>query len=142
MEQLSLFGAPESIDSGYLPQIDLIALYTYAKEQASLCWHRKFDIEIEIVETKWSRTNGMYICNLETGRKWIRMSKPVNKSRSWNDVKGTLLHELVHWHLHTSGIPHRDGDIEFAKECIRVGAPFSGSKVAQKTARKAKLLSI
>lgn len=142
MEQLSFFDEPEPIDSGYLPQIDLNALYTYAKEQAMLHWHREFDIEIELVDTKWSRTNGMYIYDLETGQKWIRMSKKRNQIRTWDNVKGTLLHELVHWHLHTSGIPHRDSDIEFARECIRAGAPFSGTKIAQETGKKAKLLSI
>lgn len=138
MEQLSLFGEPVTIEQGYLPQTDSKALYTFAKEQALLHWNRDFDIEIELVKTLWRRTNGMYIRNVETGRNWIRMSQKTNAMRSWDEVKGTLLHELVHWHLHTSGIPHRDRDIEFARECLRVGAPISGAKIAKKTAARIK----
>ena len=134
MEQLSLFGEPVTLEEYQHQQVDLHALYAFAKEQALLHWNREFDIEIELVNTRWRRTNGMYIQNIETGRNWIRMSKKANAARTWDDVKGTLLHELVHWHLHTMGMPYRDSDIEFAKECFRVGAPISGSKIARKTA--------
>ena len=134
IEQLSLFGEPVAIEHGHLPQTDLNTLYSFAKEQALLHWNREFDIEIELVNTPWRRTRGMYIQNIETGRNWIRMSRKTNTTRSWEDVKGTLLHELVHWHLHTSDMPYRDRDIEFARECLRVGAPISGSKIARKTA--------
>lgn len=142
MEQLSFFDESEPIETGYLPQIDLKALYKYARDQALLQWNRDFDITIELVDRDWRRTNGMYIRDIETGQNFIRMSKKRNQKRTWDNVKGTLLHELVHWHLHTSGIPHRDSDIEFARECIRIGAPFSGTKIAQETGKKAKLLSI
>lgn len=138
MEQLSLFGEPVTIEQGYLPQTDSKALYAFAKEQALLHWNRDFNIEIELVKTPWRSTRGMYIQNIETGRNWIRMSKKKNSTRTWDDVKATLLHELVHWHLHTSGMPYRDSDIEFARECLRVGAPISGSKIAKKTAARIK----
>ena len=139
MEQLSLFDEPVTLDDG-LPQIDLKALYAYAKEQAQLHWQREFDIEIELVDRKWSATGGMYIHNTETGRNWIRMSKVMNKARTWEQVQATLLHELVHWHMHTSGLPYRDDDVEFAMECLRVGAKISGTKIAQHTARVAQAL--
>lgn len=141
LEQLSLFGPPTPIESNeYLPQIDLQALYDFAKEQAQLHWQREFDIEIELVDRFWRSTNGMYVNNLETGHKYIRMSKKRNMMRSWDRVKGTLLHELVHWHLNTTGQPYSDDDIEFAQECMRVGAPISGTKIAQKTAEIASRL--
>ncbi|WP_243767358.1 hypothetical protein [Paenibacillus agricola] len=49
---------------------------------------------------------------------------------------GTLLHELVHWRLATEGIPHRDVNDEFIAECVRVGAPISGSTSAQNAYRE------
>ena len=139
MEQLSLFDEPVLLDC-CLPQIDLKALYAFAKEQAQLHWQREFDIEIELVDRKWSATGGMYIRNTETGRKWIRMSKLMNKARTWEQVQATLLHEMVHWHMHTSGLPYHDEDVDFAMECLRVGASISRTKRAQHAMRVAKAL--
>lgn len=66
----------------------------------------------------------------------IRMSKPKNDAHDSEWVYGNLLHELVHWRLKTKGIPFRDDDREFVKECIRVGAPFSETQKAQAAVKK------
>lgn len=141
MEQLNLFGEATPIENSYVPQTDLKALYAFAKEQAQLHWNREFDIEIELVNRHWNSRAACYTVNLETGRKRIRMSLIRNRTFTWEKVQGNLLHELVHWHLHTTGQPWGDDDLVFAQECLRVGAPFSGTKVAQRVGAVAVVLS-
>lgn len=141
MEQLTLFGESTPIENSYMPQIDLKALYAFAKEQAQLHWNREFDIEIELVQRKWRRRQACYSINLATGISLIKMSAITNARLTWEQVQGNLLHELVHWHLHTTGQPFGDDDIAFAQECLHVGAPFSGTKVAQQVGAIAVALS-
>lgn len=133
MEQLDIFGNTKKLSStDYLPQLDLKALYDFAKEQSRIHWNREFDGVIELVNRKWSRKLGGY----RASENKIKLSIHRNKTLAWEDVKRILLHELVHWHLHTIGQPYHDKDIEFARECLRVGAPISGTIVAKKTAEK------
>lgn len=51
-----------------------------------------------------------------------------------SEVLDALLHELVHWYLFTQGLPFGDGDEDFVKEALRVGAPISGTREAQRAA--------
>jgi SprT-like protein len=111
--------------------LKLCDLYRFARENSMEYWQREFDIEIELVTYNWKRTNGSYN-RYSDGRKVIRMSKIRNQYRSSEQVFSTLLHEMVHWHLHTSGIPHRDTDKEFIAEIKRVGSHFSSTIKAQK----------
>ncbi|MDY0410463.1 SprT family zinc-dependent metalloprotease [Paracerasibacillus soli] len=60
------------------------------------------------------------------------MSKVVNERYSNEEFLNSLLHEMVHWVLHTTGKPFRDDTKEFVEECIRVGASFSKTKTAQR----------
>lgn len=46
------------------------------------------------------------------------MSAITNARRPWKEVEGTLLHELVHWHLFVTGSPYLDEDYEFIAECL------------------------
>ncbi|ATH59640.1 hypothetical protein BJG89_04795 [Staphylococcus nepalensis] len=106
-------------------------LFNYAQLFVKEYWNREFNIRIELVNRDWKRKLASYHFNLKTGDKFIRMSKIVNKNYSKDDVLNSLLHELVHWVLHSSGKPFKDDSKEFVAECIRVGAPFSKTKVAQ-----------
>lgn len=62
----------------------------------------------------------------------IGMSKPKNIRMGSEKAIGCLLHELVHWRLHTTERPYHDTDEEFVAECLRVGAPISRTGIAQK----------
>ena len=106
-------------------------LVNYAQRFAKEHWDRDFDIRIELVNRNWRRKLASYHYNKKTGDKFIRMSKVVNKRYSTEEVLKCLLHEMVHWVLHTIGKPFRDDSKEFVEECVRVGASFSKTKAAQ-----------
>ena len=134
IEQLSFF--EEELDFSVKPisvqNKHLEELYNYAKSKAIELWNREFDIEIKVTNANWSRWLGYYTFNRATNKGYIKMSLRVNSRYSKEEVYGTLLHEMVHWHLHTSNKPFRDSDVEFALECLRVGAPFSSTIAARK----------
>lgn len=118
-----------------LNTLTLEDLETRAREYARLFWGREFDIPIVVVDRYWKRWYGVYI---------VEYGKPVSITFSQKRMYGmtesmvydTLLHELVHWHLHTSGRPFDDRDEEFILECRRVGATLSGSKYARDAAKR------
>lgn len=71
------------------------------------------------------------------------MNNENNRNYSLREVKRILLHELVHWRLHTTGEPWSDSDERFALELIRVGLgrrhnPDEKSLLAVKKARARK----
>lgn len=102
----------------------------FAKEYARRFWNREFDIKVELVNRAWKRRLAVYSV-YNNGKKVIRMSKINNQKMSNEAVLGTLRHELVHWHLHTSGQDFSDDSEVFVAECIRVGAPISAARKAQ-----------
>ncbi|MFF5993689.1 hypothetical protein AAGS61_02890 [Lysinibacillus sp. KU-BSD001] len=138
MQQLSLFGDDVNLNIAPRPyHKELQDLYDYAKEQSYRWWNRKFDIQIVLTSADWRRQNGCYIHYTDNSRPpFIKMSAVKNARRSKEEVYKTLLHELVHWHMHTSGLPCKDTDEDFVRECIRVGAPISGTKIAREALRK------
>ena len=105
-------------------------LNDFARQYARKFWNREFDIKVELVNRAWRRRAAAYIV-YSNGRKLIRMSKVNNRMMSNEEVLGTLKHELVHWHLHTTGKNFSDDSEEFVAECIRIGAPISRAKNAQ-----------
>lgn len=106
-------------------------LLTLANELARKHWGVDYTGTIELVNNKWRCFNGMYRWNNTTGLRQIRMSGPRNAERTPEEVEKTLLHELVHWRLHTTGVPASDTDYEFIAECLRVGASISNARKAQ-----------
>ncbi|MGG4453160.1 hypothetical protein [Brevibacillus porteri] len=115
--------------------LTLDELYAAANEMCRKWWETEYTGTIRLTSVNWHRreacfahsTNGFSVQE-------IRMSRKVNARFTREHVLGNLLHELVHWRLFTQGIPHTDADPEFVRECIRVGAPFSLSKKAQRAA--------
>ncbi|MFE6075644.1 SprT-like domain-containing protein [Paenibacillus sp. NPDC057886] len=77
----------------------------------------KIEIDLERDSFDWKRNVGYYCNDIET----IVFSSQVNKRKSEREIKKILLHELVHWYLHTTGQRFRDSDERFARELIRVG---------------------
>lgn len=142
MQQLSLFGDAVDLSVRPIPRPynkQLQELYDFAKEQARKWWNREFDITIVLTNAKWRRWEGVYISYPNNSRPpYIKMSMQVNVHLSQEEIFGILLHEMVHWHLQTTGQPFGDADEAFVKECARVGAPFSGALSAQKAYRKFK----
>lgn len=138
MKQLSLFG--DDVDLSVAPrpyQKELQELYDYAKEQSCKWWNREFDIKIVLTSADWRSQRGCYTSYRDNSRPpFIKMSSVVNARRPKEMVLKTLLHELVHWHMHTSGLPCNDTDEAFVRECLRVGASISGTKIAQEALRK------
>jgi Zn-dependent peptidase ImmA (M78 family) len=112
-------------------------LLIHANELSQKHWGVDYTGAIELTNRHWKNFNGKYICtmldfkNPPARHKIIAMSKKRNAERTDAEVLGTLLHELVHWRLHTTGVPYRDSNPEFIKECLRVGAPISQSSSAQ-----------
>lgn len=114
-------------------------LYVMADELALKWWGVKYDGIIELRNRRWKNINGRFWAPLPSNKNAlpiIEMCKKRNSERTIEEVKGTLLHELVHWRLFSLGIPHRDIDPEFIKEAIRVGAPISKTRKAQRAYKK------
>lgn len=106
-------------------------LYDHAREMSLYHWGTHFDGTIEMVERDWRRQQAVIFFPT----KHIRFSRPVNQRMGKEKIMETLLHELVHWWLYTQGKPYGDSDPEFIQECVRVGAPISGTLAAQKAMR-------
>ncbi|PKG23965.1 SprT family zinc-dependent metalloprotease [Niallia nealsonii] len=80
---------------------------------------------------------GAYRIYLDGFRKpVIEMSEVVNQSSAREDVFDTLLHEMVYCHLHTTGQPYNDENLNFIEECYKVGVSIRETKAAQKALEK------
>ncbi|MEW9698017.1 hypothetical protein [Paenibacillus sp. SI8] len=115
--------------------LTLEELYTEATAMCRKHWDVDFTGTIELVNRKWTRYNGMFCVRTSEERFFIRLSCKTNAERTRSEVLGTLLHELVHWRLYTTGQPFRDVAEPFIAECLRVGAPISGASAAQRAYR-------
>lgn len=105
------------------------------KEAYRLCikwWGVPFTGYIEVKNRRWKRTNAQFSPSTCT----IKFCSHKNSRRTKEQITKTLLHELVHWRLYTTGVPYRDNDKEFVKEALRVGASFSAVKTAVKAREK------
>lgn len=89
-------------------------------------WGVDYTGTIELVNRKWRACLGMYVPT----RCAIRMSAQTNAEYTYEEIADTLLHELVHWRLHTLGEPFCDENDEFIAECLRVGATLSNAPSA------------
>ncbi|MGG3803140.1 SprT-like domain-containing protein [Metabacillus fastidiosus] len=135
LKQLNIFGEEDEVD---LPPT-LNELYEFARQKAKELWNREFDISIVLYKRKWRRRLAAYCVYLDGSQKpFIKMSQIVNQSRTRKEIFDILLHEMVHWHLHTTGQPFSDGDQNFVAECLKVGAPISEVQKAQKALKKFK----
>jgi len=108
-------------------------LYDHANRLCRKHWSTNFTGKIELVNRDWKRRIG-YFTGYDDGATILRFSRKVNARLPRSEVLDTLLHELVHWYLFTQGLPCGDGDEDFVKEALRVGAPISGTREAQRAA--------
>ncbi|MEV2286839.1 hypothetical protein ABND12_20070 [Paenibacillus larvae] len=108
-------------------------LYDHANRLCRKHWAIEYTGKIELVNRDWKRRLG-YFTAYNDGTTALRFSRKVNAKMPRSDVLDALLHELVHWYLFTQGLPFGDGDEEFVKEALRVGAPISGTREAQRAA--------
>ncbi|OMC96254.1 hypothetical protein MKX34_24120 [Paenibacillus sp. FSL R5-0636] len=108
-------------------------LLTIANELSRKHWGVDYTGTLTLVTYNWrSQWAAFHYRKSDKTMQEIRMSTVVNAERPFEDVLGSLLHELVHWRLYTLGLPCSDTDDEFIAECLRVGAPISGSTSARK----------
>lgn len=112
-------------------------LLSLANELARRHWGVDYTGTITLTNRSWRRNWAVYRY-LRDGEPLqdIYMSGPTNAERDPEDVEGALLHELVHWRLHTLGLPASDTDFEFIAECLRVGAVISGAAYAQEAYKR------
>jgi hypothetical protein len=116
--------------------LSLSDLYALANEISQDHWGIDYTGIIEMTNRKWTRLNGRFMAPNALPLEFeadpiIGFSAKRNAERTIDEVKGTLLHELVHWRLWSLGIPHRDTDKEFIAECLSVRAPISKGRKAQ-----------
>lgn len=117
--------------------LSLQQLYEVANELSLKWWNVPYDGVIEVRNRRWKNTNGQLLAPGGLERTLcippiIQMCSKRNSNRTDEEIRGTLLHELVHWRLWSLGTQHYDTSRAFVKEAIRVGAPISGSKSARK----------
>ncbi|EZH67919.1 hypothetical protein DH09_08345 [Bacillaceae bacterium JMAK1] len=109
---------------------DLLSL---ANELSQHHWGIPYTGDIIIHNRNWKRQNASFRRGIEDKCKlWFEFSEVRNAQRTNDQVKGTLLHELVHWYLYIHNEPFHDNDERFVQEAVRVGAPISETKIAQK----------
>ncbi|MFC5713349.1 hypothetical protein ACFPU1_11175 [Thalassorhabdus alkalitolerans] len=118
--------------------LSLEELYEHANRLCMEHWGITYTGRIELVSRNWAARNGCFIYDRGTEERFIRMSKKRNSGRKKEEVLATLLHELVHWRLHSQGLPARDSDEEFVRECLRVGASISLTQAAQDAVKRFK----
>ncbi len=116
--------------------LTLDELYEAANEMCRKHWGVDYTGTIRMMPGCWRNKMASYIWSDRTGLREIRFNSHMNRRLTREKVLGNLLHELVHWRLHTLGLPNSDCSKEFVSECVRVGAPFSGTVVAKQAAQK------
>lgn len=109
-------------------------LYEMADELSLKWWGVKYDGLIELKNRRWKNINGRFCAPLASQDipPIIEMCKKRNAERTEEEIKRTLLHELVHWRLFVLEIPYDDTSKEFIREAIRVGASFSQTAKAKR----------
>lgn len=104
-----------------MPDVSLDWLNKNAKMLVRKHWKLehipKIVIDMEREDLDWSNAIGYYCNDIET----IVFNSQINRRKSEREIRAILLHELVHWYLHTTGQRFRDSDERFARELIRVG---------------------
>ncbi|MFK4304290.1 hypothetical protein ABH892_004430 [Paenibacillus sp. RC254] len=114
-------------------------LFSIANELARKHWGVDYTGTLVLVNRPWRNRWACFRSTTEDDSlREVRMSAVVNASRSEEAVIGSLLHELVHWRLCTSGLPYSDTDYGFIAECLRVGAPISRARSAQEAYQRFK----
>ena len=105
-----------------------------AESVARKYWDVEMTCPIVWVDREWRKMNASfrYSYNPEDGFCEIRLNHRVRDRLGDIEYMAILKHELAHWYLWSTGQPNDDDDPEFIRECIRIGAPISGTKKAQK----------
>lgn len=101
-----------------------------------LHWGVEYNGNVEIVKTNWQLKKAAFTWSETGGYAAILLSRPVLAATPRKEMRGYLLHELVHWWQHKNGLPFHDTDPEFIRECVRVGAPISDEQSAKEAARR------
>ncbi|TPG77705.1 hypothetical protein EEL32_22515 [Brevibacillus laterosporus] len=114
--------------------LTLDELYEAANEMCRKHWGVDYTGTIRYMGGYWCYQMACYTWDDEVRE--IRFNRRMNSTLTREEVLDNLLHELVHWRLHTTGQPSSDVDAEFVHECIRVGASFSHEPSAQRAAQK------
>ncbi|ATO50976.1 hypothetical protein P4V86_15575 [Brevibacillus laterosporus] len=116
--------------------LTLCELYEVANEMCRKHWGVDYTGIIELKRRNWRRRLACFSTRRnEPEYAAIRFCSVVNAQQTRDEVIDTLLHELVHWRLWSLGLPHRDVDPEFVRECIRVGTSFSQTTAAQRAVK-------
>lgn len=108
--------------------VSLDELIEFAKRKSKELWNRDFTCKIKIVNRFWKQQLGAYYPK----RREILFSEYINAVLPKEKILDTLLHEMVHWHLHTTGRNFGDEDFEFIEECLKIGCGLSHDSKAQK----------
>lgn len=107
--------------------VSLTELIEFGKKKSRECWDRDFTCKVRFVNSYWKNQNATYCPE----KKEISFSIYRNAQLDREYILDTMLHEMVHWHLHTTGKMYEDEDFEFIEECLRVGCSLSGDSKAQ-----------
>ncbi|ALS22228.1 SprT-like protein [Paenibacillus naphthalenovorans] len=108
--------------------ISLDDLIEFGKKKSKELWNREFTCKVVFVKAYWNSQLGVYYPHKET----IAFSEYMCATMTEDQIYDTMLHEMVHWHLHTSGRNYHDEDFEFIEECLKVGCGLSQSNSARK----------
>ncbi|CAM2955958.1 hypothetical protein PASE110613_09440 [Paenibacillus sediminis] len=113
-------------------ETERLRLLSLANDLAREHWDVDYTGTLVLRDYEWRHQWAAFAWSNDGIKVEIRMSAPTNVKLGPELTRGNLLHELVHWRLWSQGVPCDDRDETFIAECLRVGAPLSHDRYAQK----------
>lgn len=89
--------------------------------------NKNFPLPSFVINNRTTRTAGSFTPKLNKIEISGYSLKASILSNSFEDIKGTILHELTHWYLYFSKGQYRDGEAEFEEYLAKINAPTSSA---------------
>lgn len=88
-------------------------------EQLSMDYFQRPFLHQAYFNPRLKTTGGRYLLNSHN----IELNYALYQYFGMNELKGIILHELCHYHLHIQGLGYKHGDADFKNLLKAVGAP-------------------
>lgn len=103
-------------------------------EQLSLSYFKRPFVHKAYFNSRLKSTGGRYMLNSHN----IELNKKLYDHFGIEELKGIILHELCHYHLHILGMGYKHRDADFRNLLKRVGAPRFCSRIEKPVVKQKK----